>query len=52
MQNNDYFKLESKFNETNSDLIKALDELKSIKDKGMSEYLKNNLSFEIEKKSL
>lgn len=52
LQNNDQFKLEAKFNEKNKELITVSNELKTIKDRGTSEQLKNNFTFEMEKKSL
>jgi len=52
LQNNDYTKLESKYIEKSKELSNAQNELKSLKEKGTSEYLKNNFTFELEKKSL
>lgn len=52
LKNNDQQKLESKFTDKVKENSQLASELKQLKDRGTSEYLKNNFTFEMEKKSL
>lgn len=52
LQNNDFLKLQAEYNDKMKELNQTSSELKQMKERGTSEYLKNNFTFEMEKKSL